>query len=103
MARPKSKNAVEEVALNLFLPRKLAEELDSYLRTGPGASRPKKLIVATAIMRMLGANEEELNKSVRRFQATYLQPNPIGGAASTADVHARPAERTPSQGSRRAG
>lgn len=103
MARPKSKIAVDEVALNLFIPRKLAEELDVYLRTGPGASRPKKLIVGTAIMRLLGSNEEDLNKAVRRFQTQYLQPRQVGGEPATADVQARPVETTPSRGSRRAG
>lgn len=103
MARPKSKFQIEEVALNLFIPKALAAELEAFIQSGPGGSRPKKLLVGTAIMQLIAMKDSSVNEAVRRFQAAYLcEPNG-GGAPTSAQSTSRPTDAKSSPASRRAG
>lgn len=105
MARPKSPFSVDEKPLNVAVPVSLHDEFDRFLRTGEGNQRPKKLLVAAAIYALAKMDDSELNALLRAYRKAHLEPRTAEdkSAARAADVRIRPAERTPSRGSRRAG
>ena len=105
MARPRSPFTVEEKPLNVSVPVSLHEDFERFIRTGEGNQRPKKLLVSAAIYALSKMTEAELSALLREYRKAHLTPEGNGGKAAvrTAEVRSRPAEKTPSQGSRRAG
>jgi hypothetical protein len=107
MPRQRSKHAVEQSALNVFLPATLARAFDDYIATGSGHSRPKKLLVGTALNLLVKLSPRQLDAAIADYQADHLGRTDDGEhkAGKPASVHPRPAD-SPTESrpaSRRAG
>lgn len=73
---------MDEQPLNVQVPVQLLAELEAFIHSGFGSSRPKKLLVAAAVAALLRlSDEKKVNELIQQYRHQYLrQPNggPLG-------------------------